>query len=313
MKRERCNLSIAPAYGKSALPVRARSAARCPMTTNQAAIEARLTELLPQVRYIAHRIHSRLPAHVPFDDLLQAGVLGLLDALRKFDPGRKVQIESYMKFRIRGAILDELRSLDWSPRELRRKARRLDEVEQQLRARLGREPMAGELAKGLGISLAQFHHLTGEIRGLDLGSLQDVSASTEDGAEQEMSSRLASPEATSPLTMFSAQEQRTRLEEGIRRLPEKERLALTLYYFEELTMKEVGEVLAVGESRVSQIHSAALERLRGFLDQSVDEHPAEKCDTRPQMRTATRAPRQPLARAWRQARSERVQGAWARR
>ena len=238
--------------------------------------EARLMELLPQVRFIARRIHSRLPAHVPFEDLLHAGVLGLLDALRKFDPGRNVQLQSYMKFRIRGAILDELRSLDWSPRELRRKARRLDDTEQQLRASLGREPAAAEVAKALGISLDQYHRLAGELRGLDLGSLQEVVTPADEGAEQDLSSRLASPVTDSPLVMCTGHEQRLRLEQGIRRLPERERLALTLYYYAELTMKEVGQALAVGESRVSQLHSSALARLRRYMDGNAEQQGSEK-------------------------------------
>ena len=186
--------------------------------------------------------------------------------------------------------MDELRSLDWSPRELRRKARRLEEAEQQLRASLGREPVAAELAKALGISLAQYHRLAGELRGLDLGSLQEVAPAGEEGMEQDLSSRLASPEATSPLAMCRVQEQRVRLEEGIRRLPERERLALTLYYYEELTMKEVGEVLAVGESRVSQLHSSALARLREYLDGEAQRQNAEKC--------GSEAPAHASARAW---------------
>ena len=224
-----------------------------------------MVELLPQVRYIARRIHGRLPSHVPFEDLLQAGMLGLLDALRKFDPRRKVHIESYMKFRIRGAILDELRSLDWSPRELRRSARRLEEAERQLRATLGQEPAAPELAEAMGLSLKQFHHLLGELRGLEVGSLQELIGGGEDGGEQEQASRLASPDANSPVNQCTEREQRARLEQAIRQLPEKERLVLTLYYYEELTMREVGEVLSVGESRVSQIHSMALLHLREYL------------------------------------------------
>jgi RNA polymerase sigma factor FliA len=271
MKRASIGISNSRPLRNARLPSRRSGARRGAVG---AAGDARLLKLLPQVRFIARRIHSRLPAHVPFDDLLQAGVLGLLDALRKFDPGRRVQFESYMKFRIRGAILDELRSLDWSPRELRRKARRLEEAEQQLRARLGREPAAAELAKALGISLAQYHRLTGELRGLDLGSLQEAATSGDEGAELDLTSRLASPVFTSPLVMYTGQEQRARLEAGLRRLPERERLALTLYYYEELTMKEVGEVLAVGESRVSQLHSSALVRLRQFLAGEPDGHTA---------------------------------------
>ena len=259
---------------------RSSGTAAIPRPRRLAERDAQLLELLPQVRYIARRIHSRLPAHVPFDDLLQAGVVGLLDALHKFDPRRKVQLESYMKFRIRGAILDELRSLDWSPRELRRKGRRIEEAEQQLRAKLGREPAAPELARALGISIGQFHRLAGELRGLDLASLQQVASAPEDGVEHDRASRLASPEADNPLSLCTGQEQRTRLEEGIRRLPERERLALTLYYYEELTMKEVGEVLAVGESRVSQLHSSALARLRGCLGPFEGAEPARTSTTR---------------------------------
>jgi len=295
MKREACTASLTPRRGKSALHRRRRAASTGSEPLDHAAIHSRLVELMPQVRYIARRIHSRLPAHVPFDDLLQAGVLGLLDALRKFDPRRKVQIESYMKFRIRGAILDELRSLDWSPRELRRKARRLEDAEQQLRARLGRDPSAGELAEALGISLAHFHQLTGEIRGLDVGSLQEAAGVTEDGVEQDLTSRLPSPEATSPLVMCAGQEQHARLEEAVRRLPEKERLALTLYYYEELTMKEVGEVLAVGESRVSQIHSSALERLRRYLEAGAEKLPAPTRESAAPLRSPLRACGQSVA------------------
>ena len=266
MKRETQTLPVSFPRSKPAPRARRWKRTAEPCAQMQPAMDPQLEELLPQVRYIARRIHSRLPSHVPFDDLLQAGVLGLLDALRKFDPRRKVQIESYMKFRIRGAILDELRSLDWSPRELRRKARRLEEAEQQLRARLGREPSVSELAKALGMSLGQFHRLTGELRGLDLGSLQETAGPTEDGTGQDLTSRLSAPDSTSPLVVLTGQERRAQLEDAIRRLPEKERLALTLYYYEELTMKEVGEVLAVGESRVSQIHSAALARLRAYIE-----------------------------------------------
>jgi RNA polymerase sigma factor FliA len=237
--------------------------------TSDAARNARLLELLPQVRHVARRIHSRLPGHVPFEDLVQAGVLGLVDALNKFDPRRKVQLESYMKFRIRGAILDELRSLDWSPRELRRRARRLEEEEHRLRTRLGREGTATELAAAMGVSLAQFHRLVWELKGLEVGSLQEVAMATEDGVEQDHASRLAAADSLSPLLLCAGRERHLRLEEALRRLPEKERQVLRLYYYEELTMKEVGEVLAVGESRVSQIHSMALERLRGCLGTCV--------------------------------------------
>ena len=230
---------------------------------------AQLLALLPQVRIIARRIHRHLPSHVPIEDLYQAGVLGLLDALRKFDPGRRVRLESYMKFRIRGAILDELRSLDWSPRELRRKARRLEEINHDLRMRLGREPAHEEIAAALRLSLRQLETIERELRGLELGSLQEVCAISDDGVEKDRASLLPGPESLGPQAMYAGQENRERLADTIRLLPENERQVLTLYYYEELTMQEVGEVLEVGESRVSQIHSSALARIRAWAAQQA--------------------------------------------
>src|SRR5271168_4006505 len=262
MKRDFRAVRVTTAPTKENGRLRHRGPRPCEGNSHDAARDARLLELLPQVRYVARRIHGRLPGHVPFEDLVQAGVLGLLDALRKFDPRRKVQLESYMKFRIRGAILDELRSLDWSPRELRRRARRLEEAEHQLRTKLGREASAPELAEAVGVSLTQYHRLVWELRGLEVSSLQEIAMTTEDGVEQDQASRLAAPATWNPLTLCAGSERRARLEEAIQGLPEKERMVLTLYYYEELTMKEIGEALAVGESRVSQIHSMALGRLR---------------------------------------------------
>jgi RNA polymerase sigma factor for flagellar operon FliA len=240
----------------------------------QGALEKRnqlLVGLLPQVRYIARRIHDRLPSHVPFEDVYQTGVLGLIDALKKFDPRKKVHIQSYMKFRIRGAILDGLRELDWSPRELRKNARQIERVEQGLRAELGRHPSETEIAAGMGVSLVQLQHLVGELRGLDLSSLQDIVTTSEDGVEQELSGRLAAPREEDPYHQCAKTERKNRLARAIEQLPEKESQVLALYYYEELTMKEIGRVLSVGESRVSQIHSLAMLRLRSLLGQSGDE------------------------------------------
>lgn len=228
-----------------------------------------LVDLLPQVRYIARRIHDRLPSHVPFEDVYHTGVIGLIDALKKYDPCKKVKIQSYMKFRIRGAILDGLRELDWSPRELRRKARIIERAEHGLRARLGRTPAEGEIAEEMGVSLGQFQHLVGELRGLDLSSLQDVVTTSEDGVEQELSARLATPTENDPYHVCAKSERDDSLARAVDQLPEKERLVLTLYYYEELTMKEIGRLLAVGESRISQIHSLAMVRLRSLLRQSA--------------------------------------------
>jgi len=221
-----------------------------------------LEENLPEVRYIARRIHDRLPSHVNFEDLVHAGILGLIDAVDKFDPGKNVQLKSYARFRIRGAILDSLRQLDWSPRQLRRQARRIEEVNRELSAELGRNPNEPEIAERLGISLEELQQQLGELRGLDLGSLQ---AQAEDhGGEEPLTTTIAQQEED-PFQMAARSEMRGLLAEGIEQLDEKERQVLGLYYLEELTMKEVGILMDVGESRISQIHTAALMRLRSWL------------------------------------------------
>ena len=224
-----------------------------------------LLEQLPQVRYIAHRIHERLPRHVPFEDLVNAGVVGLIDALHKYDRGKHVQFSSYAKFRIRGAILDSLREMDWGPRELRRKSREIEDVHSRLATRLGRAPSEAEVAEAMAMTLEDFQHLLGELDGLELGG---VRAHTDaDGKEEDPIEFVANPNDENPFVICLRGEMKELLARAIAELPEKERQALGLYYFEELTMKEVGAVLGVGESRVSQIHSMAIVRLRARLQQ----------------------------------------------
>jgi len=222
-----------------------------------------LMEQLPQVRYIARRIHERLPRHVPLEDLIHAGVVGLIDALHKYDRGKRVQFGSYAKFRIRGAILDSLREMDWGPRDLRRKSRRLEEAHNKLRSELGRNPSEPELAAEMGMDLRSLQTLLGEINGLEIGSLRVLS--TQDGKEEDLCEYLPNDSEDTPLVSCLRSEMKRLLARAIDELPEKERQVLSLYYFEELTMKEVGVVLGVGESRVSQIHSMAVVRLRARL------------------------------------------------
>jgi len=225
--------------------------------------EQLLLEQLPQVKYIARRIHERLPQHVPFDDLLHAGIVGLIDALHKFDASKNVRFASYAKFRIRGAILDSLRDMDWSPRDLRRKARRLEATMQKLQTELGHSATEPELAQAMGMSLEEFQHMLDEIRGLEVGSLQIESL--EDGRETDLGETLPGPPDQDPLTLYMRGERKQMLADAITQLPQREQQVLALYYQEELTMKEVGAVLGVGESRVSQIHSVAVARLRSIL------------------------------------------------
>jgi RNA polymerase sigma factor FliA len=226
--------------------------------------ERLLLEHLPQVKYIARRIHDRLPAQVPLDDLIHAGVVGLIDAVEKFDPSKNVQLKSYAKFRIRGAILDSLRELDWSPRHLRRQARCIEEAHRDLKLRLGRMATEPELAAEMGMKLEEFQHLLGELRGLDLGSLQMESSDPQ--SDEDVVSYHPGGVDKDPFFLCLHGEMKSLVANALDELDEKEKQVVTLYYLEELTMKEVGAVLGVGESRVSQIHSVALIRLRARLE-----------------------------------------------
>jgi RNA polymerase sigma factor for flagellar operon FliA len=221
-----------------------------------------LLENLPEVRYIARRIHNRLPARVPFDDLVHAGILGLIDAVDRYDASKNVLLKSYARFRVRGAILDSLRQMDWSPRNLRRQARRIEEARRNLSAHLGHAPSEPEIAVHLEMPLSGFQHLLGELRGLDLGSLQGP---VDDGLEDIHVQAAATRPEEDPFQQTLRSELRTLLAQAIDELSEKEHHVLALYYLEELTMKEVGAILGIVESRVSQIHTAALIALRSRL------------------------------------------------
>ncbi|HEV2275829.1 MAG TPA: FliA/WhiG family RNA polymerase sigma factor [Acidobacteriaceae bacterium] len=224
--------------------------------------EQLMIDHLPIVRFIARRIHERLPQHVSIDDLVSAGVVGLMDAFNKFDPAKQVQFRSYAQFRIRGAILDSLRTLDWSPRELRRKGRAVEQAIQTLTARLGRPPGEAEIALEMRLGLPEYQSLLGELRGLEIGTLN--AERMEDSGEEELAYLPNRPE-DDPLFRCLHGEMRQRLVDAIEELPERERLVMTLYYYEELTMKEIGMILGVVESRVSQLHSAAVLHLRAKL------------------------------------------------
>jgi RNA polymerase sigma factor for flagellar operon FliA len=224
--------------------------------------ERLLVEHLPIVRFLARRIHERLPNHVDMEDLVSAGVLGLMDAFTKFDPAKKVQFRSYAQFRIRGAILDSLRTLDWSPRELRRKGRAVEETIRILTSRLGRPPGEAEIAAELELSIDEYHQLLGDLKGLEIGTLHVER--NEDSGEEELAYVPGRPDED-PLFCCLRGELKDRLSEAISRLPERERLVMTLYYNEEMTMREIGMVLGVVESRVSQIHSSAVVHLRAAL------------------------------------------------
>ena len=221
-----------------------------------------LLEHLPIVRFLARRIHERLPQHVDIEDLVSAGVVGLMDAFAKFDPTKKVQFRSYAQFRIRGAILDSLRTLDWSPRELRRKGRAVEEAIRVLTARMGHAPGEGEVAAEMGLGLDEYQQLLGDLKGLEIGTLH--MERNEDSGEEELAYVPGRPEED-PLFRCLRGELEERLAEAIAQLPDRERLVMSLYYYEEMTMREIGLALGVVESRVSQVHASAVAHLRSAL------------------------------------------------
>jgi RNA polymerase sigma factor for flagellar operon FliA len=221
-----------------------------------------MIEHLPIVRFIAQRIHARLPQHVPVEDLYSAGVLGLLDAFGRFDPSKQVLFRTYAQYRIRGAILDSLRTLDWSPRELRRKGRAIEQAIQTLTAQFRRSPTDNEIAQKLNIPLAAYQQLLGELKGLEIGTLH--SERPADSEEEKLIYPSGRPE-DDPLFCYLDAEMRELLTKAINDLPERERQVMTLYYYKETTMKEIGLILGVVESRVSQIHASAVLHLQARL------------------------------------------------
>lgn len=218
-----------------------------------------LRRYLPLVRRVVQRIASRKPPHIELEDLVSWGIVGLLDAMGKYDPRKEALFSTYAQFRIRGAILDHLRSLDWVPRSVRQKAAVIEKACRQLEGRLGRPAREEEIAEHLGLSLRAYQELVGKVGEMSLFSLEDVGF----GAGDERLLRDGVDEVTDdPAAAMLSSERVTLLAEAIRRLPEREQTVISLYYQEQLTMKEVGGVLGLTESRVSQLHSQAMVRLR---------------------------------------------------
>jgi RNA polymerase sigma factor for flagellar operon FliA len=217
---------------------------------------------LPQVRCIARRIHDRLPPHVPLEDMVHEGVLGLMDAVKKYDPGRNVPLKYYADFRIRGAIVDSLRELDWGPRKLRHRGRCIEEAIAQCKMEMGRDPSEGEVAFTMDISLDELHQLRRNLRTANMESLQGEMMHP--NGEEKMANSWR-PHEEGPYHQTLRSEMAALLAKAISELSAQEREVVTLYNFEEFTMGAIATKLGIGESRVSQIHSAALVRLRKRL------------------------------------------------
>ena len=224
-----------------------------------------ILEHTPLIRYVAGRIAMRLPAHIQIDDLTSAGVLGLIDAVDKFDPDKKVQFKTYAEFRIRGAILDELRAMDWVPRSIRRKSTQLESVYNRLQNELGRPASDEEVAEEMGIDLEQFFKLLDEIKGVNLLSMDDPENPLSNLDTEQLVKALGNQDREDPLALLGLNELRELVAQAIANLPEKEKLVVSLYYYDELTMREIGEVLGYTESRISQMHTKAVLRLRARL------------------------------------------------
>jgi len=227
----------------------------------------------PLIKYLADRLAARLPDHVNKDDLVSAGVLGLIDSVDKFDPGRAILFKTYAEFRIKGAMLDELRSMDWVPRSIRKKTNQLEKLWQRLEGELGRPPSDEEAAEALKISLPEYLKLLDEIRTINILDLDAFRAVDKSGAREtrDIYDILADESALDALTALTQDETRDVLAKAIEDLAEKERLVVTLYYHEELTMKEIGQVMGYTESRISQIHTKSLLRLRTKLRRYFEE------------------------------------------
>ena len=234
--------------------------------------DQQIVDHLPLVKYLAQRIATRLPASVEVNDLISAGIVGLIDAVEKFEPERGIKFTTYARRRICGAILDDLRSLDWAPRSLRKKARDLEGAYTRLERELGRAVSDEEVASEMGIQLDEYHQLIGDLNGITIGGFETIADNQDDGGNgmTDMLNYLPDSPERNPQFIFERSEIREHLTASIERLPGKERLVISLYYHDELTMKEIGHVLGVNESRVSQLHTRAVLRLRGKLKTVVD-------------------------------------------
>ncbi len=223
----------------------------------------------PLVKYVAGRLGSGLPAHVEEGDLVSYGLLGLIGAIERFDLDRDIKFETYAIARIKGSIIDELRSMDWVPRSVRARARDIERSIAQLEARLHRAPNDEEIAAHLGISEEEFQDALVEISRSSIAALDELWTGSGSGDPVALIDTIEDPEAPEPQAAMAHTEMREALGEAIARLPEREKLVVTLYYYEELTLREIGEVLGVTESRVSQLHTKAILRLKARLGASA--------------------------------------------
>jgi len=220
----------------------------------------------PLVKFVAGRVGASLPSHVDEQDLVSYGLLGLIGAIERFDPGREIKFETFAMARIRGAIIDELRSLDWVPRSVRSRARDIEEANSRLEHELGRVPTDAELAERLKMSEEELQEALLQISNSSILALEELWMTPDaSGDKVSLLDTIEDERAPDPQAALDTSELKDRLGEAVQDLPERETLVIALYYFENLTLREIGEVLGVTESRVSQLHSKAVLRLRSRL------------------------------------------------
>ncbi|BDC95824.1 MULTISPECIES: RNA polymerase sigma factor WhiG [Treponema] len=224
-----------------------------------------IRKYMPLVKYVAGKVSVGLPASMEFDDLVGFGQFGLLDAINKYDLTKKVKFKTYAVTRIRGAIFDEMRQLDWVPRSVRQKTREIEDIISELEAKLSRPATDAEIAKEMNITEEEYQHTVMKISGTSVLSLNDVWYSGDDSDHVSIGDSIESPQSLNPDVQVEREEIRKVIIQAINELPEKEKMVIVLYYHEDLTFKEIGQVLDVSESRISQLHSNANVHLRAKL------------------------------------------------
>lgn len=229
-----------------------------------------VAEYAPLIKYIAQKIAARLPANIELDDLISSGVIGLMDAIEKYDSSRDNKFKTYAEFRIRGAILDELRAQDWVPRSVREKAKMLERAYSKIEHDKGRPATDEEVCAELNVSQEEYHDLLNQVRSVSLLSYDDLNNLSKGDRRSIMGASEGGKSAT-PFAEVNVAHLKRMIAEAIRDLPEKQRLVLSLYYYEDLNLKEIGKVLDVTESRVSQLHTQAILRLRAKLKNNFDD------------------------------------------
>jgi RNA polymerase sigma factor for flagellar operon FliA len=229
-----------------------------------------IVEYAPLIKYIAQKIAARLPANIELDDLISSGVIGLMDAIEKYDPTRDNKFKTYAEFRIRGAILDELRAQDWVPRPVREKAKMLERAFAKIEHERGRAATDEEICEELKISQDEYHDLLNQVRSVSLLSYDDLNNLSK-GDRRSVLGMSENGKSPTPFSEVNVAHLKTMISGAIKDLPEKQRLVLSLYYYEDLNLKEIGKVLDVTESRVSQLHTQAILRLKAKLKGNFDD------------------------------------------